>query len=221
VRRDELAPGLVRWSTAHPGWEPGHGWEREVTSYLVVADDATLLLDPLVPEGDDTASFWTWLDGEIARVGKTVAVVLSRAGHFRSSQEVHDRHAARVYGNDRGRARLVPAHDFRPVAGGGELPGGVRALPCRGIYDETPLFFPSHGALAVGDLIVSIDGELRVWWVADDEADEREYREEHLPSLRAWLELPIEHVLVSHGDYVPGGGAALAAAFERAPWDVS
>ena len=70
MRPDELAPGLVRWSTAHPGWEPRHGWEREVTSHLVVADDATLLLDPLVPEGDDTASFWTWLDAKIARVGE-------------------------------------------------------------------------------------------------------------------------------------------------------
>jgi hypothetical protein len=220
VRRDEIAPGLVRWTAAHPAWQPGHGWNEDVASYLLFAAEATLLLDPLVP-GDDDEGFWTWLDGEIERAGSRVAVVLSRAGHFRSSQDIHDRYGALVFGDRRAAERLDPLRDFRPVVGRDELPGGVQVLPCRGIYDETPLFFPSHGAVGVGDLVVSVGGELRVWWVAEDEAEEREYQEEHLPSLRQWLALPIEHGLVSHGDYVAGGRSALAAAFERPPWDVS
>ena len=219
MRREELAPGLTRWVVSHPAWEPGRGWERDVGAYLVESGEFTLLLDPLVPEEDD--AFWAWLDGEVERAGQRVAVVTSRAGHFRSSQEIHDRYGALVYGHERARERLEPTRDFRPVAPGSELPGGVRALATRAIYDETPLFFPSHAALAVGDLVVSIGGALRVWWVAENEAEEREYREQHVSSLREWLGLPIEHVLVSHGAYVPGGARALAAALERPPWDVS
>jgi hypothetical protein len=220
VQLEALAPGLTRWAAAHPAWQPGHGWEREVAAYLVETATATLLLDPLVPARDEDA-FWRWLDRELARLEKPVAVLLSRAGHFRSSQALHDRYGAIVYGNERARDRLDPVRDFRAVEPGSKLPGDVRALHTRAIYDETPLFFPSHGALAVGDLVVSVENELRVWWVAEDEAEEREYHEQHVPSLREWLELPIEHVLVSHGDYVPGGGAALAAAFDRPPWNVS
>jgi hypothetical protein len=185
-----------------------------------VSPDATLLLDPLVPP-KEAAGFWRWLDREIERAEKPVAVLLSRAGHFRSSQEIHDRYGAAVYGHERARERLEPVRHFRAVVPGSKLPGAVRALPSRAIYDETPLYFPSHRALAVGDLVVSVGGELRVWWVAENEADVREYHAEHVPSLREWLELPIEHVLVSHGDHVPGGAAAFAAAFERPPWDVS
>jgi hypothetical protein len=220
VRRDELAPGLVRWTATHPAWQPGHGWEREVAAYLLETAGATLLLDPLVP-ADDDKRFWTWLDGEVGRTGNRVAVVLSRAGHFRNSQEVHDRYGALVYGHERAADRLDPVRDFRSVVAGDELPGAAEVLPFRGIYDETPLFFPSHGALGVGDLVVSVGGELRVWWVAEDEEERREYEVQHVPSLREWLALPIEHVLVSHGDYVAGGDAALARAFERPPWDVS
>lgn len=220
MQPDELAPGLRRWTAPHPGWQAGHGWERDVSAYLVETPDFTLLLDPLVP-AEDEQGFWEWLDAAVDRAGQPVAVVLSRAGHFRSSQAIHDRYGAVVYGHERARERLEPAGDFRAVVPGSELPGGVRALPSRAIYDETPLHVPSHKAVAVGDLVVAVAGELRIWWVAENEADEREYHAEHVPSLREWLKLPLEHVLVSHGRYVPGGGEALAAAFERPPWNVS
>jgi len=219
VEPEELAPGLRRWTAPHPAWEAGRGWERDVAAYLVETADAMLLLDPLVPTND--LAFWQWLDAEVERAKKTVAVVLSRAGHFRSSQAMYDRYGAAVYGHERARDRLEPVRHYCAVAPGTEAPGGVQALSSRAIYDETPLYFTSHGALGVGDLIVSVGGELRVWWVAENEAEVREYHEEHVPSLRKWLELPIEHVLVSHGDYVPGGGAALATAFERPPWVAS
>jgi hypothetical protein len=204
----------------HPGWQPGGGWEREVAAYVVETGEATLLLDPLVPpSGEDR--FWDWLDALVEHAGVEVAVLLSRAGHFRSSQEIHDRYGALVYGNGRARERLDPVRDYRSVASGDLLPGDARALPCRFVYDETPLYLPSHSAVAVGDLILAVGGELRVWWVAESDEDIREYHEEHVPGMRAWLELPIEHILVSHGEYVSGGGDALTAAFGRPPWDVS
>ena len=57
------------------------------------------------------------------------------------------------------------------------------------------------------------DGELRAWstpWHA----------ERVVPALRALLELPFEHVLVSHGDPVHTR-ADFEAALEREPWSES
>ena len=180
--------------------------------YCVEADEATLLVDPLVER-------WAELHAVVERRARPVHVLLSRAGHFRSSQEAHDRYGAPVWGHERGRERL--RGDYRVVELGDDLPGGARVLAYRQVYDGTPLYLPSHRALAPGDLVVSIGGELRVWWAAENEEELEELRHEHIPSLRPWLELPLEHVLVAHGAYVEGGRDELAAAFARAPWDES
>jgi hypothetical protein len=201
-----LAEGLWRWRAEHPGWTPGHGWEQEVSCYCVEAEDATLLVDPLVER-------WRELDAVVGRRALPVHVLLSRAGHFRSSQEAHERYGAPVWGHERARERL--RGDYRAVDLGDELPGGARVLQYRHVYDGTPLYLSSHRALAPGDLVVSVDGELRVWWVAESEDELTELHERHIPSLRPWLELPVEHVLVSHGAYVEGGRDELAAAFDR------
>jgi hypothetical protein len=207
-----LAPGLWRWSAGHPEWEAGRGWDRVVNCYCAETDDATLLVDPLVER-------WEELDAVVARRGRPVDVLLSRAGHFRSSKEAHHRYGAPVWGHERARGRL--RSDYRVVGLGEKLPGGARVLEYRQVYDGTPLYLPSHRALVPGDIVVSIEGALRVWWVAENEGELRELRDEHVPSLRPWLELAIEHVLVSHGAYVEGGREELAAALERPPWDVS
>jgi hypothetical protein len=207
-----VAPGLWRWSVGHPAWTPGHGWERMVNCYCVEAEETTLLVDPLVEQ-------WSELDAVVERRARPVHVLLSRAGHFRSSQEAHDRYDAPVWGHERARERL--RGDYRVVHPGDDLPGRARVLEYRQVYDGTPLYLSSHRALAPGDVVVAIDGELRVWWAAENEEELRELRQEHIPSLRPWLELPVEHVLVAHGAYVEGGRDELAAAFARPPWDVS
>lgn len=56
-----------------------------------------------------------------------------------------------------------------------------------------------------------MDGVLRVWWTPVIER-------RTLPALRAMLELPIELVLVSHGEPVHTR-ADFEAALEREPWD--
>ena len=53
-------------------------------------------------------------------------------------------------------------------------------------------------------------GVLRVWWTPS-------FEERTLPALRALLDLPFEHVLVSHGEPVHGR-ADFEAALEREPW---
>jgi hypothetical protein len=186
VQVDELAPGLWRWTAEHPEWTKKDVWPREVACFYAETDDATVLIDPLVPTGDDAERLWTHLDADIERRGRPVAILLTGGWHRRSADEVAARYGAHVHDGD-------------------ELPGDVLRLAAG--EADTAIWIPTHRALAVGDALISVDGKLRLWGAADSS-----------DSLRALLDLPVEHVLVAHGDHVPGGRAALAAALEREPY---
>ena len=59
---EEIAPRLWWWTAPHPEWteesfKDGQGWQQTVSSYALAADDAFLLFDPQIPEGDEPA-FW-------------------------------------------------------------------------------------------------------------------------------------------------------------------
>jgi hypothetical protein len=197
----QLAPGLWRWSAPHPEWRPGEGWEPEVACYYAETDDATILVDPQLPGGEDEERFWRNLDDDVAERGRPVAVLLTTPYHRRSADVVAARDDARVHDGARR---------------GDELPGGAEVLePCDG---ASPLWLPSHGAIAAGDVLITVGGELRVWWVFHGPDDERDFQERWLPFLRGWLDLPVEHVLVGHGPHVAGGREALAGALEREPY---
>ena len=46
---EQLRPGLWTWTADHPDWEgPESNWDAAVRGYLAFADDATLLVDPLL-----------------------------------------------------------------------------------------------------------------------------------------------------------------------------
>ena len=70
--------------------------------------------------------------------------------------------------------------------------------------NETPLWAAERRALVFADALTERNGELRVWGTPWHE-------ERVLPALRALLDLPFEHVIVSHGEPVHD-----RAAFERA-----
>jgi hypothetical protein len=184
VQVDELAPGLWRWTAEHPEWRHGDSWDAEVACFYAELDAATVLVDPLVPAGEDGGPFWAQLDADVRRRGLPVAVLLTSEWHRRSADEVAARYGATI---------------------SGELPDGVEA---RGAGEgETALWLAAHRALAVGDALISVGGELRLWVAATSPEP-----------VRALLDLPIEHVLVGHGDHVPGGRAAIEAALAREPY---
>jgi hypothetical protein len=104
----------------------------------------------------------------------------------------------------------APKTELAPVRPGDELPGGLQAL-----YDgrgsmETPVYLPEQRALVFADGMTAPGGVLGVWWSSA-------LQERTLPALRALLDLPFEHVLVSHGEPVHGR-ADFEAAREREPW---
>jgi glyoxylase-like metal-dependent hydrolase (beta-lactamase superfamily II) len=216
----ELAPGLWWWTARHPDWRPGLGWDAEVRCFYVEADDATLVVDPLVPE-DEAGRFWAALDRDVERRGVPVAVLLTQAAHARSAEEVARRYGASVWGHEGAREKVRGAV-FQTIRHGDELPGGASVLR----WDEppggsgTPVYLPSHRAIAVGDLFIAVDGELRVWWPRESEEEKRWYHERLLPSLRGWAEIPVERLLIAHGEQLSGGGEELAAALDRPPYEV-
>jgi glyoxylase-like metal-dependent hydrolase (beta-lactamase superfamily II) len=99
---------------------------------------------------------------------------------------------------------------LEPVQPGSELPGGLVALHDGRGRMETPLWLPEQRALVFADGLTAPHGELLVWGTPWHE-------ERTLPALRALLELPFEHVIVSHGDPVHDR-AAYERALELAPW---
>jgi hypothetical protein len=74
-----------------------------------------------------------------------------------------------------------------------ELPGGPIALYDGRYRMETPLWLPEQRALVFADALTERDGQLLVW-------GSRGHEQRVVPALRKMLELPFEHVIVSHGE---------------------
>jgi len=195
----ELRPGLWRWTAAHPEWEHAEHWGPEVGSVYAELPDALVMVDPLVPQ-DEEDRFWEALDRDVERVGKPVHVLLTVHWHERSVATVLDRYKATLW---------------RPEEKG-QLPAGVHAEVVKGSdWVEALFFLEPHRALIAGDLLIGKNGggiELPVRWFPKGEQDWAE--QELKPELRKRLAgLPVELVVVSHGEPVLEDGAA---ALERA-----
>lgn len=195
----ELRPGLWRWTAAHPQWEHAEHWGPEVGSVYAELPDALVMVDPLVPQ-DEEDRFWEALDRDVERVGKPVHVLLTVHWHERSVAAVLDRYKATLW---------------RPEEKG-TLPAGVHAEVVKGSdWVEALFFLEPHRALIAGDLLIGKAGggiELPVGWFPKGEQDWAQ--QELKPELRKRLaELPVELVVVSHGEPVLEDGAA---ALERA-----
>jgi hypothetical protein len=213
---DELAPGLWSWTAPHPEWQPGHGWDEEVRCFAVEAGDVVLVIDPLLRGDEDAQALWALLD---RRDDGRIAALLTCAAHVRSAGAVAERYGAEVWGHEAARPK-VGAVRFRAMRPGDRAPGGAHVLGIDEPDDsDTPLYLPSHRALAVGDTLISVGGELRVWWVLEGPEDERLFRERYLPTMRGWLDLDIERVLVAHGEQLDTGREEVAAALDRPPYE--
>jgi hypothetical protein len=209
----QLADGLWRWAARHPQWHPGE-FGREVASFAVRDDEGRLILvDPLITE-DGAGAVLDLLD---ALADGEVAIVVTVPYHARSAESLAQRFGATVHGHPATGKRFA---DARAVSDA-PAPGGVTAHAIgRPRRFERPVHLPSHRALAFGDAIVEVDGELRMW--CQEPPDERRiawYRDVFAPTLRPLLDLDVERVLVTHGEPVlHEGRAALASALGKDPW---
>jgi hypothetical protein len=201
----DVVGGLWIWRLEHPDWRAGLEWPQTVTSTCVESGGEVALLDPLAPP-EDAAEIWARLDAR----PPTMVVVL-KPDHVRDVDLFVGRYGARAYGPALFWRTDIPDTELEPIDPGTELAGGLVALYDGRGRNETPLWLPEQRALVFADALTAPEGELRVWstpW----------HEERALPALRALLELPFEHVIVSHGEPVHDR-AAFERALELPAWD--
>ena len=200
----DVTTGLWVWRVEHPDWTPETDWEPPVASTCVESGGEVALLDPIAPP-EDADEVWVRLDAT-----PPTLVVILKPDHVRDVDVFVRRYGARAFGPHLFWRENIPETDLEGIEPGSELPGGLLAL-----YDgrgrmETPLWLPEQRALVFADALTAPGGELRVWatpW----------HEKRALPALQALLELPFEHVIVSHGEPVHDRGA-YERALDLPPW---
>jgi glyoxylase-like metal-dependent hydrolase (beta-lactamase superfamily II) len=200
----DIVPGLWIWRVEHPDWKPGLDWEQMVTSTWVESGGEVALLDPLAPP-KDAQEIWDRLDER----PPTVVAVL-KPDHVRNVDALVRRYGARAFGPELFWPTDIPETELEPIWPGSEIPGGFVALYDGRGRNETPLWLPEQRTIVFADGLTAPGGELRVWatpW----------HEERAVPALRKLLELPFEHVIVSHGEPVHDR-AAYERALELPPW---
>ena len=190
----EVAAGLHRWTAWH------EEWREDVGCVAVETGDGLVLVDPLAPPPE---------------LGAPDHVLLTVYWHGRATAVAG---AARVWASTRStgplRSREIRVTD--PFREGDDLPGGIQAIQTAR-SSEVLYWLPDHRAVVVGDVLLGAGAKpnatterLRLcperWLGTATHEDLRE-------ALAPLLELPVESVLVSHGEPVLTGGArALATA---------
>jgi glyoxylase-like metal-dependent hydrolase (beta-lactamase superfamily II) len=182
---------MKRWTSFH------EQWEEQVGAVAVDTDDGLVFIDPLDPPPE---------------LGRPEHVLLTTYWHGRSAGAAG---APRVWATRRSARPLanrgITVTD--QVEDGG-LPGGILAFQTARA-GEAVYWLPSERAVVVGDVLLgagakprATDDPLRLcparWLGAKTHDDLR-------ASLRPLLELPVEQVLVSHGEPVLADGRSALA----------
>jgi glyoxylase-like metal-dependent hydrolase (beta-lactamase superfamily II) len=180
----QIAPDLWYWTAPHPQWRPGYDWPEQVGCVCCRSPEAVVLIDPLLPRGQE-AALWELVD----RLGRPVAVLLTAPWHQRDARGVAERYGTTVWAHEAARRRLTfPTRSDR-------LPDGVKAFAPEGVDEgQVAFYLPAHRALVVAELFIGDGGGLRACPSPSTHDAAAFYG-----SLRKLLDLPIEHVLVAHG----------------------
>jgi glyoxylase-like metal-dependent hydrolase (beta-lactamase superfamily II) len=215
----ELRPGLWHWQAPHPAWEPSEPWDRNVSSYAIEDDGRLLLFDPLGVPSELEA-----LAGE-----RETAIVLTAPWHERDAQGLVERLGVPVYTPLPDTAQyLMDTYGITAEQAGEGSPdvvwllregkGEARPyaagdrLPLADVFaghkpNDTVLWVESKRAVISGDTLVDFGRGLEIneRWLRPGVT-----REQIADGLRPLLELPVEHVLPTHG------GPSDRTALERA-----
>ena len=192
----EITPGLRRWAAFHDHWE------EDVGSLAVQTSDGLVLIDPIDPPSE---------------VAAADHVLITVYWHGRSTGTVG---VKRVWASARSerplKSRGIEVTD--PFRAGNALPGGIRAFQTARSA-EVVYWLPDQHAVVVGDVLLGAGAKPRPTsdplrlcpqrWLGKSTHDDLR------STLRPLLDLPVECVLVSHGEPILSGGKeALAAALD-------
>jgi hypothetical protein len=200
---EEVAAGLWHWQAPHPEWDDSV-WPQVVSSYAIDDGERLLLFDPIATP-----------DEIVARAdGRELVVVLTNPWHERDTRALVEEHNPPVFVTDPGPGSpdvewLLSGETGEPhlYSASGGLPDGVEAAFPGREPNDVVLWVPSRRAVVAGDTLVDFgDGDgLKIHepWLSTP-------REEVADQLRPLLDLPVEHVLATHGG--PLDGATLQRA---------
>jgi glyoxylase-like metal-dependent hydrolase (beta-lactamase superfamily II) len=214
----EVGSGVWHWQARHPAWESSEPWDPNVSSYGIDDGDRLLLFDPLdIPE-------------ELVEraAERDTAIVLTAPWHERDSKSLVQRLGVPVYTPRPDTAEdLLRQFNFTAPEGwvssdvrwlvdgegeahwysaGDQLPVGVQAFPGQK-HNDMVLWVESHRAVVAGDTLADFgEGpQINPRWLSRDVT-----RDQVAEGLRPLLDLPVEHLLETHG------GPFDRAALERA-----
>lgn len=176
---------LSWWFAPHPAWEPTEDWDENVPVVRYETDAEAVLIDPFLPP-----------DGVFQSHGKPVRVLLTQPAHYRGTGDFVERHGASVWVPP----NAVWRHRHNPATTE-ELPRGVEAIELDGEPQQVVFYIRDRATLVTGDVLSGTGGHLHVF---ADVADP----ERLLPSLDALADLPIDQVIIPHGDPILADGAA-------------
>jgi glyoxylase-like metal-dependent hydrolase (beta-lactamase superfamily II) len=176
---------LTWWFSPHPAWEPGEDWPQEVPVVKYETADEVVLIDPFLPPSADFHPH-----------DKRVRVLLTQPAHYRGTADFVERFGASVWGPPKAEWRKRP----NPTTTS-DLPWGVEAIELDGEPQQVVFLIRDHATLVTGDVLSGTGGRLHVFV---DEADPARL----LPALSRLAELPIERVIIPHGDAITEDGAA-------------
>jgi glyoxylase-like metal-dependent hydrolase (beta-lactamase superfamily II) len=181
---DQLAPGLRRWTAWHDEWE------QDVGSLAVETSDGVVLIDPIDPPPE---------------LRNPAQVLITVFWHGRTTGDLD---AGRVWAPTRS-ARPLENRGVRVTdrfRAGDELPGGIQAFQTPRV-SEVVFWLPEQRAVVVGDVLLGAGAKpgatsepLRLCpegWLGS-----KGTHDDLRASLRPLLDLPVEQVLVSHGEPV-------------------
>jgi hypothetical protein len=205
---NEIAPDFWHWTAPHPEWSPDEVWQEAVSSYAAALDDYLLLFDPLAVPADIL---------EMGQDRQTV-IVLTCPWHERDTEQLVDDLGASVYapapdsaddliekfGITREQAgdgspdlawlRARPDVSWHRYGHGDELLAGIVVFAGRE-HNDMVLWLPEHRALLSGDTLVDFgDGFGIASWLRADVT-----RDEVVERLAPLLDMPVEHMLTTHG----------------------
>jgi glyoxylase-like metal-dependent hydrolase (beta-lactamase superfamily II) len=205
----ELRPGLWHWEAPHPQWESSEPWGPEVSSYAIDDGERLLLFDPLAVPSEI----------EERAADRDGAIVLTAPWHERDAESLVERLGLPVYTPLPDTAEYLMEKygitaeqagdgspdvvwllkegkgEARPYTAGDRLDVGVEAFPGQKPNDMV-LWIESHRAVIAGDTLVDFGDGLGInaRWLGPDVT-----REQVVEGLSPLLELPVEHMLATHG----------------------
>lgn len=202
---DEVAPGILHWTTFHDGIQ------QTVHSHLHTPSGA--LFDPRLPEGG--------VDALAAATVPTV-VLLSNRHHLRHAREVADAYGIPIRVHEAGAGQLTGAGDhLQPFGDGDVVAEGVVAFGLPALTPEEVAFRiqpadpDAPAALLFADTLAHHDGELTSMpdgLLGDDPQAVRAAMTEQLRGL-ARAAAPFDTLLFAHGAPIASGGDAALQAF--------